>query len=200
MSNPDQNAIQAGVYIPGHARAKAAMAIVGLLVFLLGLWQIKTPLRLLFFGQRTTAEAIDVVKSKEGLPDLILRDDLQVQANLETRDRSYIFWNDFRFTAADGRTMEIRAPVGSRLKPLYSLLDVDGLPTSDTIYYDPGHPETVVFPWIISTWFAPGALMVIGLLEALIGTVLLYWANRPIELPHIVVPSERKKDETSPDH
>jgi xanthosine utilization system XapX-like protein len=190
MTNP------AGFYVPGHARAKAAMAMVGLLVFLLGLWQIKTPLRLLFFGQRATAEAVDVVKSKEGLPDLILHDDLQVQANVETRDRSYIFWNDFRFTTAEGRTLEVRAPVGSRLKPLYSLLDDDGLPTSDAIYYDPRDPATVVFPWIISTWFAPGALIVIGLLDALIGAVLLYWANRPIALPHVPETSARKKDET----
>ena len=91
----------------------------------------------------------------------------------------------FSFHTADGKIETVRAPVGSQLKPLYSLLDADGLPTTDLIYYDPAHPDTVVFPLIISTWFAPGVLVIIGLIYIIIGSFLFYWANKPIELPHI---------------
>jgi hypothetical protein len=79
----------------------------------------------------------------------------------------------------------VRAPVGSLLKPLYPLLDDNGLPTTDTVWYDPAHPEIVTFPGSISVWFAPGALIFIGLLATLIGSVLLHWAGKPIVLPHL---------------
>ena len=175
-------------YTPGHAKRKLFMVIAGLVVFALGLRQLWTPLRLALTGQRTRAEAVAAIKTKAGLPDRVLTDDAQIQANLESRDRSYVFWNEFRFHTADGRAVEIRAPVGSQLKPLYPLADADGLPTTDSVYYDPGDPQTVVFPMIVSTWFAPGVLMVVGLACAIIGAVLLYWANKPIELPHIPPP------------
>jgi hypothetical protein len=185
MNTPDTTSTPPGTYTPGHARQKALVILFGLILFTLGTWQLWPPLRLLAFGQRAKAEAIYVIKAKEGLPDLILHDDAQVQANLEPRDRSYVFWNEFSFTTADGREVNVRATVGSQLKPIYPLLDADGLPTIDLVCYDPKNPNTVVFPMIISTWFAPGMLVFIGFLATLIGSVLLYWANKPIELPHI---------------
>jgi len=51
--------------------------------------------------------------------------------------------------------------------------------------YDPAHPETVVFPWLISTWFVAGVLTLVGLAGTIIGAVLWYWANKPVELPEI---------------
>jgi hypothetical protein len=72
------------------------------------------------------------------------------------------------------------------LKPLYPLIDEDGLPTTLPVYYNPRHPEIVAFPSIFSTWFAPGLLVIVGLGMTLIGAFLFYWANKPIELPHIV--------------
>ncbi len=175
----------AGIYTPGYAWPKRLMALGGLALFVLGFWQIHTPLRLLAFGTRATAEALDVVKSKPGLPDLVLHDDAQVQAHAETHDRSYVFWNDFQFHTTDGQAVTVRAPVGSQLKPLYALLDPDGLPTTDVVYYDSHDPGTVVFPRIISTWFAPGAMAFVGLLAFMIGSVLLYWSDKPIVLPHV---------------
>ena len=185
MNPPDTAFTPPGFYTPGHAKQKALMILFCLGLFVLGIWQLWTPFRLLAFGERARAEATCVTKTKEGLPDLILKDDLQIQANLEPRDRSYVFWNEFSFHTADGREVNVRATVGSQLKPLYSLLDADGLPTTDLVCYDPRDPKTVVFPRIISTWFAPGALAFLGLLGVAIGSFLLYWANKPIELPHI---------------
>lgn len=172
-------------YTPGYAGAKIIMICLGVVLFVLGLTQLWTPLRLVAFGNRATAEATLVIKTKKGSPDVILRDDVQIQANLERRDRTHVFWNEFSFHLPDGRIVNVRANVGSQLKPLYPLINDDGLPSTDLVYYDPNHPESVVFPLIISTWFAAGAMAIGGLLMVFIGSVLLYWAKQPIELPHL---------------
>jgi hypothetical protein len=189
-----------GTYTPGYAQLKRLMILFGLILFALGFWQMKTSLWLLAFGTRATAEAIDVVKTKPGLPDIIFHNDAQLQAGVESRDRSYVFWNDFQFDTSAGNSITVRAPVGSQLKPLYPLLDADGLPTTDTICYDPSRPDIVTFPDIISIWFVPGVLAFVGLLATMIGSVLLYWSDKPIELPHLpagsasIEPTEEKRD------
>ena len=134
---------------------------------------------------RAAAEATRVIKSKPGLPDLILNDDARILAQQETQDHSSTFWNEFRFQNAGSREIAVRSPVGSQLKPLYPLVDEDGLPTVLPVWFDPQHPEIVAFPTIFSTWLAPGVLVILGLGIAVIGSILLYWANRPVELPHI---------------
>ncbi|HEX4140185.1 MAG TPA: hypothetical protein VHY09_07540 [Candidatus Methylacidiphilales bacterium] len=176
-------------YTPGYVWPKRLMILLGVLIFAVGLWPLRTPLWLMAFGTRATAEAVDVIKTKPGLPDQVLRSDAQVRAAQEAHDRSYVFWNEFRFETHDGRTCLVRAPAGSLLKPLYPLLDEDGLPTTSTVWYDPARPEIATFPGIISVWFAPGALLLAGFLAMLIGAVLLYWADKPIPLPHL-----REKD------
>ena len=181
-----------GTYTPGRAWRKLMMVPVGFLLIVIGITQLWQPLRLMAFGKKTRAEAVSVIKTKPGLPDQILTDDVQITARLEPHDRSYIFWNEFSFRTADDKVENVRAPVGSQLKPLYPLLDPDGLPTTDLVYYDPAHPNTVVFPLIISTWFAPGVLVIIGLIYIIIGSVLFYWARKPIELPHIPGPFSGK--------
>jgi hypothetical protein len=172
-------------YTPGRAKRKLMVIVYGIILFGLGFSQLWPPLRLLVSGVRVRGEAASVVKTKQGLPDIVLTDDSQIQTNLEPRDRSYVFWNEFRFHAEDGRELDLRAPVGSQLKPLYPLLDADGLPTTVLICYNPAHPEQVVFPLLISTWFAPGMLVLSGLACMLVGSFLFYWARKPIELPHI---------------
>jgi len=189
MNDTDQPPPSPGTYTPGYSKLKALMILWGLLLFILGLWQLLGPLRLIAFGERTQAEAAYVLKTKAGFPDLILKDDLQIQAQLDPKDRSSIYWNEFTFQTRDNREVTVRANVGSHAKPLYPLIDEDGLPTTDLIYYDPNHPETVVFPMIISTWFVPGVLVLFGLLGTMIGSVLFYWSQKPIELPHIPSPN-----------
>jgi hypothetical protein len=184
MSRP-KSAASAGTYTPGYRVEKVLMILFGVILCVVGLWKILTPLRLLVFGQGTRAEVLYVIKTKPDLPDQILRTDPQLQANVESRDRSYVFFNEFGFHTRDGRPVEVRAPVGSKLAPLYPLFDSDGLPTSDLVYYDPRHPETVVFPLIVSSWFAPGMMILIGLVAVGVGSILLYWADKPITLPHI---------------
>jgi hypothetical protein len=84
MNPPELASTPPGTYTPGHAKQKALMICFGLLLFSCGIWQLWTPLRLLAFGERTRAEATCVTKTKAGLPDLILKDDAQIQANLFT--------------------------------------------------------------------------------------------------------------------
>jgi hypothetical protein len=161
------------------------MVAAGLLVFLFGFFQLWPPLRLVIFGVRVRAEAIRAVKEKPGLPALMFTDDVQVRAQWEPHDRSYVFWNEFRFHTREGRLIETRAGGGSQVKPLYPLFDADGLPTTDWVCYDPDRPERTTFPLIISVWLAPCVLALAGLGCAIIGGVLLYWAGRPIKLPHL---------------
>ncbi len=190
MSTTNSHSASPGTYTPGYSKLKALMVVWGLLLFGLGLWQLAGPMGLLLFGTRAEAEAVSVIKTKTGLPDITLKDDLQIQANLEPRDRSYVFWNEFIIHTKDNKDVTVRAPVGSQGGPLYPLLDSDGLPTTDLVCYDPGHPDKVVFLWIISTWFIPGMLTFVGLVGILIGSTLFYWSSRPIELPHIPVLTE----------
>ncbi len=172
-----------GVYVPGFVREKTCMILIGLLFFGWGAWELAAPLRLVVFGQHVMAEATRVLKVKPGIPDLVLNDDAEIQAHLEPRDRSYLFWNEFAFATPEGRVVRVRANVASELKPLYPLVDADGLPTTDLVCYNPAAPEKAVFPLIISTWLVPAVIALTGLGCALIGGVLLYWARRPIELP-----------------
>lgn len=181
-------------YTPGYSGVKLIMICLGLGLFIMGATHLWTPLRLVISGHRAMAEATTVTKTKKGVPDVILKDDVQVKASFDPRDRSHVFWNEFRFHTADGRVVNVRATVGSQLKPIYSLINEDGLPTTDLIFYDEKHPEVVVFPLIISTWFAASTLAGGGLLMMFIGSVLLYWARKPIELPHLppaVIPTAK---------
>jgi len=185
LNPPPPTTSSVNTYTPGYPKCKLGMIAYGLALFIFGIWQIWTPLCLLAWGHRARAEAIAVVKAKSGFPDDILTTNTQIQAKLEPQDRSFVFWNEFRFRADNGQAIEVRAPIGSKLKPLYWLTDLDGLPTTDVVYYDLRQPKRVVFPLIISTWFAPGVFIIAGLVCFVIGGTLYYWARKPIELPHI---------------
>ncbi len=180
-------------YTPGGSKPKFIMILLGIGLFIAGFCQIWHPVEMVLFGKKVRAEVVAVVKTKEGLPDVALTDPAQLEAQLEPNDRSYIFWNLFQFRTETGHSVEVRAPVGSVAKPLYPLIDADGLPSADLIYYDQNAPEVVTFPLIASTWFEPGALMVIGAFCAAIGSVLLYWAKTPICLPKL--PSTRREND-----
>lgn len=183
----DPSSTPPGVYVPGYARTKLGVVAVGIVLMGLGASELAPPLRLVLFGGHAKAEAVRVVKTKEGLPDKVLESDRQIADELETSDRSYTFWNEFRFETSRGESVEVRAPVGSQLKPLYPLVDEEGLPTGDLVVYDKADPRKVAFPTIVSTWFFPGMLFLIGALCAFIGSFLFYWAKRPIELPRLPV-------------
>ncbi|PAW76499.1 MAG: hypothetical protein B9S32_14730 [Verrucomicrobia bacterium Tous-C9LFEB] len=177
--------IPSPTYTPGFSRCKMLFIAGGIALATLGFIHIQEPLYLVLCGKHIQAEACAVVKTKQGLPDKILIHERQVLSEFEPRDRSYLFWNEFRFQTDSGKTIQVRAPIASRLKPLYPLTDADGLPTTDLVCYNPRDPHRVTFPLIVSTWFASGILIGIGLLAMGVGTTLLYWSKVPIELPPV---------------
>ncbi len=73
-------------------------------------------------------------------------------------------------------------PSAGLLKPLYMINASDGLTTTLPMRYDPRCPRDVLFPTVFSNWIFPSLLTFIGLLAAGCGSVLLYWARRPIEI------------------
>ena len=172
-------------YTPGYAGVKLAMILSGLALLIAGCAFLRTPLRLLCFGGHAIAEATRVIKSKGGAADQSLTDDVQVKAATESQDRSWTFFNEFRFETAAGDIVVIRPDTGSQLKPLYPLLDADGLPTSVLVCYDRGRPRLALFPGIVSTWFVPGGLAALGLLCSVTGALLWAAARKPIPLPRM---------------
>jgi hypothetical protein len=200
MKTPNPPAENPGgpTYTPGLRTPKRIMLIVGVLLLVFGGSQLWTPLFLTLNGARAKAEATRVVKEKAGFAPIIITTDAELRAQLEPRDRSFIFWNEFEFTTAEGKKIAVRANTGSQLKPLYPLTGPDGLPTTDLVCYDPSSPERAIFPLVISTWLAAVIIFAAGLATAIIGGAMLYWANKPIELPRVasspVVPKDGTKN------
>ncbi len=180
-------------YTPGARLRKLLMIILGLTIFVLSAGDLWPALRLVFFGTRATAEATRVIKSRPGSPDQIITDTAALTAATENEDRSYSFSNEFQFQTSDGHVVMARPSTSGLAKPLFPLIDEEGLPTETIVYYDAGHPEAAIFPNTMSTWFAPCVFAFLGLLCALIGSFLFYWADKPIELPHLPTESEIKR-------
>ena len=186
MSSP----LPVETYTPGHVPHKLVLLIASLLILAFGISQLWAPLRLLALGHRGEAEAVSVTRIKAGMPDLVMRSDSEIAANEAPHDRSYVYWNDFVIHTETGGVIPVRANVGSRITPLFPLRNADGLPTTVIICYHPDNPRHIIFPTLISTWLVPGLLALGGLAGCVVAAFLLYWARRPIELPHIAAPSE----------
>ena len=172
-------------YTPGYVPHKIGMVLICLLVLALGVAGLFPALQLVMFGQRADAEVTAIVRTQEGRPDLTLTRDADWKPAEEQRDRSSVFWDIYRFTPPGAAAVTFRGPVGSLFRPLQSLLDADGLPTVVLIYYDPKNPQRVLLPLELSTWFFPATVTFFGFLGTGTGLLLLYYARKPIVLPHI---------------
>ncbi|MCX8090774.1 MAG: MFS transporter, partial [Verrucomicrobiae bacterium] len=133
-------------YTPGYVWAKLGMLGFALLLIALGLLKLGPALGLMLFGQRAEAEAVRIIKEKIGGEAIVLTTDAEVRAAEEKQDRTFVFWNEYRFQLPDGTPVEFRAPVGSQLRPAKYLTDKDGLPTTVTVCYDPADPQRVILP------------------------------------------------------
>lgn len=184
-SPSDMGAEDRGSYIPGYVGAKLVMTFAGLVVFGLGVAQLWTPIELVLRGTHVMGEAIYVSKEKAGLTPAILRTDAEIAASQEPSDRSYIFWNVYEIHHDGNLPLQIRSNVGSRVSPLHGLFDEIGLPVTQLICYRSDAPNQAVLPWNISTWLSGVLIALAGLLCTGIGATLLYWARKPIALPHI---------------
>jgi hypothetical protein len=172
-------------YVPGRAGWKLLLCGCGLVLFAVGCLQLWSPLRLLLAGGRAQGVATRIVETKPGSADVIVAGAGARGDNTGSADDGALFWNEFAIEPAAGSTVIVRDNVGSRLKPLYPLIDDDGLPTTRLVCYDRRHWTHAIFPGEISTWLIPVGLAFAGLAAFLINAVLFYWAGKPIELPDI---------------
>jgi hypothetical protein len=170
------------LYTPDHVKRKVGMVIFGLFVFAYGWSELWPPLSLVLAGDHALGEATRVIRTKAGLPDQIFTEDLALNAAEKKQDRSYVFWNEFHFVTADHKDYIIIFNIGSRLKPLFPLLDDDGLPTTVNVYYDPKEPRRICIPIVFSTWFAPGFITFMGAACICFGCLILYWARHKMEI------------------
>jgi hypothetical protein len=175
-----------GTYTPAYCGAKIAYIAAGLALMAISSFELVPNLTLLLFGEHTTAEAVAVVKQQisDG-KEQALTTEKDVEAALEARDRSFVFWNEYRFTDSTGAARTFRAPSGGSLKPPKPLLDPDGLPTIVRICYSPKFPARIILPLEQSTWFFFGGIALFGLVATCYGTLFLLRARTPIPLPHI---------------
>ena len=188
----DPTAHRRETHVPGYVPQKIFMICAGLAMFSFGMVKMGPDLMLLATGKSATAIATKVVKERIGGSATNLSSDAAVMEARERFDRTFIFWNYFQFETAEGRMQEFRFPTGKQLEPEYPLLDQDGLPTTVTVFYDPGNPDRVVIPGHFSTWFLSGLLVFFGILVTIFGAILLYHARRPIELP-VLQPKDAAK-------
>jgi hypothetical protein len=172
-------------YTPGYVPHKIGMLFLCLLVLAMGGFKLFPALQLVVFGHRIAAEVTAIVRTQEGRPELTLNRDADWKPAEEQRDRSSVFWDVYRFTPPGGVPVTFRGPVGSLFRPLQPLLDADGLPTVVTVYYDPNNPQRVLLPLELSTWFFPATLTLFGIIGTGTSFLLLYYARKPIVLPHI---------------
>ncbi|MFZ4776343.1 MAG: hypothetical protein ACOYM3_13305 [Terrimicrobiaceae bacterium] len=184
MNTPDPAPY--GTYTPGYSWAKLAYIAAGLALLAASSLELVPNLTLLLTGERASAESVAVIKQQIGTGnERVLSTEKEVDSAMETRDRSFVFWNEYRFTGLSGATHTFRAPSGGILKPPKPLLDRSGLPTSVLICYNPKSPEKVMLPLEQSTWFFSGGLALWGLVAILYGSLFFIRARTPIPLPHI---------------
>ena len=173
-------------YTPGYLLPKLLLALTGLAVAGLAIRELTPDLRLIATGTRSEAVATAVVATKSGAPDERFVSQAELKAKLDqvsnSKDYTWVFWNEFTFDTADGATMTFRRDVGCKLKPSMPLVDDGGLPTAALLLYDAKHPEQTCLPLEYSTWFAPLLLALVGLVASAVGAILAWYARQPIVL------------------
>ena len=173
-------------YVPGYVGAKLFMLAYSLGLVALGLVDLAPTFALLATGRGVQAEAVAVVKERhpsDGREPEVLRTPSAVKAAEERRDRSFVFWNEYRFYLPDGEARIARAPFASQLKPQDPLFDDQGIPTTVWLVHDRENPDRIVLPLSFSTWYLPGMLVGFGGAGAIVAFLLLRHARRVVEMP-----------------
>ena len=187
----DDDQTGSGTYVPGYYWQKATMIAFGVAILGVGFAWIWGPASLLITGKRVQAETSAIIAVAPDAEERYFTNDLEVSQITSQKSHALVFWNDFRFLA-DNQVVTVRSPVGNRVRPLFPLLDADGLPTIVTLFYDPQNPSHTVIPSLYSIWFLPGILLLIGTFLVVVGSILLANARRPIVLPVILDPEASK--------
>ncbi len=173
-------------YTPGYLIPKVLFALVGLVVVGVAVSQAWPDLRLLAVGRHTEAMATSVVARKPGQPDIIMKNQAELNAKMKAignaKDYTWTFYNEFIFETHEGREVSFRRAVGCKLKPSMPLLDDNGLPTTAKLLYDARDPSRTVLPLEYSTWLAPALTSLLGLIAFVLGSTLAWFSGKPITL------------------
>lgn len=186
-------------YIPGYGWAKLALAGFGLMLVAVSVAEFATFGRLAVSGGQAQAVATRIIQIDPGGTETVLATDAEVRAAekavADSRDRSLVFWGEYRFTTETGAVVDVRSPIGQIMKPLQPLRDLDGLPSTLRLWYDRKHPETVVipfqflagtwYPFGFSTFFIPGMFLLFGTVGTAMGLLLWWNAKRVIDMPDL---------------
>lgn len=170
-------------YVPGHVPQKLLMLAFGVVILVVGLTDVVPNLAILATGTWSEARAVEVVKTKAGLPDRVLANDQEIDAALEPTDRSYLFWNVFHIGLPSGETVSVRLPTSSISKPIFPIIDSEGMPTILPVVYSEPRAGCIVFPTVMDTWVFPSLAVLIGTLTVCVATLLFVNARKGIEMP-----------------
>jgi hypothetical protein len=185
-ADPGQGERKMETYRPGYVPHKILMVLGGLTMVAFGMVEMGPHLKLLITGESATALASKVVKERIGASATELATDADILEAKERFDRTYVFWNYFRFKTGTGDIVEFRADTGKQLEPAYPIRDPNGLPTTVLVRYDPDNPQEAFIPGSFSTWFLSGLLVLFGGLGTFFGAVMLYFARKPIAKPVVL--------------
>jgi hypothetical protein len=105
-------------YIPGFAWAKLGLAAFGIVLIAASLTKFAPFVHLMVDGESVSGEAVRVRLIDIAGHERVLATQAEVlvaaKAAADARDRSTVFWVEYRFALKDGRTVEARANCSSR--------------------------------------------------------------------------------------
>jgi len=183
---PTDATVPAQTYTPGYLIPKVLCALLGLVMMGVATKQLWPDLRLLTTGRQAEAVAVSVVARNPEHTDLMLKNQAELNAKMKevsnSKDYSWTFYNEFVFETNTGQEVMYRRAVGCKLKPSMPLLDDNGLPATARLFYDPRDPTHGMFPFEYSTWLAPALTAILGFITFLLGAVLAWFAQKPIQL------------------
>ncbi len=187
------------IYVPGYAWVKILLTFFGLCLSVYAFWYFSPKMVMAFSGKSVMAETVQVVVVDKAGTETVLNTDKDVQSKEDelkkSRDRSQVFWLEYRFTTEDGNKVLARSPIGQVMKPLHPLRDQDGLPFTIRLWYHPQKPQEVIIPFQflpgsfapfgLGTFFLPGVMLLLGLTAMGMGILMWYYANKPISMPNL---------------
>lgn len=158
------------VYVPGYARAKAALAVIGFGVALAGTVELAGPLRAVLAGRTAIGEIAAIVTERPGFPTEFQRIPRRFEEDQERR-----ITYGYQVLAEEG-TEPLLLNVKNRVAPVYEVGAGLRIAWSE-------RAEIAYAVWNLATW-APGAfLLFAGLVFGGAFAHLFLRCRQPIPLP-----------------
>ena len=168
MTEP--NNLPCRTYVPGHAKAKGLLVLLGLALMVAGGLQLSGPLRSIIWGGRAVAEVARVIVLEPGFPPVSHDTPREYPQDLH---RSLIYGYEVRIQGEPAnRTLNLK----NRVRP--QLLIGDAV----RVTWNEGEP-TVYAILDLRTWAVGAFLLIPGAVFTVAFIYLFRYARKPIELP-----------------